>query len=146
MGGHGFSNFSGLPQIFAPNLSNTILEGENKILKLQIGRYLLKCLKYLKDGKSDKIIDHCGYLKNIPNLKKFKYKETKEFLNNWVDLFKLFQKCSYYQLKTIEILIMKESKKIPFSDIWNNIIGIKLQQLADIHTITFTIDFFLKLY
>ena len=143
-GGHGFSNLSGIPHLIGGNFPNTILEGENKVLKLQIGRYLLKCLRYVQKGKTDKIIDHCRYLKNIPELETFKISETNEFLNNWESLYKLFQKCSFNQLKTIAMTIMSKSEKMNFMDIWNTVVGVKLQQLADIHTITFTIDLYYK--
>lgn len=142
-GGHGFSNLSGIPHLIGSNFPNTILEGENTVLKLQIGRYLLKCLKYIQKGKQDKIIDHCRYLKNIPELEEFKISETPSFLKNWQNLYKLFQKCSFLQLKKIAMTILsKKSKKTSFSKIWNTQIGVKLKELADIHTITFTIDLY----
>src|SRR3990167_2655222 len=41
-GGHGFSNYSGLPLHFKETFPNQILEGENSVLLLQVTRFLLK--------------------------------------------------------------------------------------------------------
>jgi len=41
-GGHGFAHYSGLPVAFFENAPNVTLEGENKIMYLQLARFLLK--------------------------------------------------------------------------------------------------------
>jgi acyl-CoA oxidase len=50
-GGHGFSHYSGIPNLLNEYVSNLTLEGENTILYLQIARYLLKNYKYAMTQK-----------------------------------------------------------------------------------------------
>lgn len=42
-GGHGFSQYSGLPAIVADYAGNITYEGENTVMQLQAARYVLKC-------------------------------------------------------------------------------------------------------
>ncbi len=41
-GGHGYSHYSGIPNIYLELLANVTHEGENTILLLQVARILLK--------------------------------------------------------------------------------------------------------
>jgi acyl-CoA oxidase len=50
-GGHGFSHYSGIPNLLNEYVSNITYEGENTILYLQITRYLLKNYKYAMTQK-----------------------------------------------------------------------------------------------
>ena len=64
-GGHGFSHYSGLPNLLSEFASNITLEGENTILYLQIARYLLKNYKYAMTqkkpvGESVTYLNHFG--------------------------------------------------------------------------------------
>lgn len=46
-GGHGFSQYSGLPSLLQEISGFTTLEGENTVLNLQLARYLLKSVHYI---------------------------------------------------------------------------------------------------
>lgn len=50
-GGHGFSSYSGLPQIQTEVSPTATFEGENTILFLQTARFLIKALNSIKKGK-----------------------------------------------------------------------------------------------
>lgn len=50
-GGHGFVLTSGLPSIVAEATAPATFEGENYVMYQQVGRYLLKCWRALKDGR-----------------------------------------------------------------------------------------------
>jgi acyl-CoA oxidase len=52
-GGHGYSEYSGIPFHYKENLANTILEGENSILLLQVARFLLKSMEHVLKGEPD---------------------------------------------------------------------------------------------
>lgn len=54
-GGHGFSYFSGLANLYLDGLADKILEGENTLLTLQIARHLLKEYALVKRGEPDKL-------------------------------------------------------------------------------------------
>jgi acyl-CoA oxidase len=42
-GGHGFSQYSGLPSIIKEYSPNITHEGENTVMYLQVARYIIKC-------------------------------------------------------------------------------------------------------
>ncbi|GET03786.1 peroxisomal acyl-coenzyme A oxidase 1 isoform X2 [Rhizophagus clarus] len=50
-GGHGYSRFSGIPSILDNYAQNPIVEGDNTILHLQTGRYLIKVFENAKNGR-----------------------------------------------------------------------------------------------
>ncbi|KAF1971701.1 acyl-CoA dehydrogenase/oxidase C-terminal [Bimuria novae-zelandiae CBS 107.79] len=50
-GGHGFLVISGLPDIVASSAGMATFKGENYVLWLQVGRYLLKCVDSVVQGK-----------------------------------------------------------------------------------------------
>ena len=70
-GGHGYSQYSGIPNIIEMTAPNTILEGENTVMALQVGKFLVKCVKQIQEGKSEKVNGYCQYLKNEEELIKF---------------------------------------------------------------------------
>ncbi|RIA96762.1 peroxisomal acyl-coenzyme A oxidase 1 [Glomus cerebriforme] len=51
-GGHGYSHFSGIPSVVETCAQNPIVEGDNTILYLQTGRYLIKAFENAKNGRS----------------------------------------------------------------------------------------------
>jgi acyl-CoA oxidase len=44
-GGHGFAHYSGLPDMFFNTSPNITLEGENKVMYLQLARFIIKTIK-----------------------------------------------------------------------------------------------------
>ena len=64
-GGHGYSNYSGLPTQFTENFPNQILEGENSVLLLQVTRYLVKSLARVQAQKVSKVNGFVSFLKDI---------------------------------------------------------------------------------
>lgn len=50
-GGHGYVLTSGLPTIAGEAAASATFEGENYVMYLQVGKYLLKCLGLVKAGK-----------------------------------------------------------------------------------------------
>jgi len=49
-GGHGYSQFSGLPDMFASFVHICTAEGDNYVLTQQTTRFLLKCLSQVREG------------------------------------------------------------------------------------------------
>ncbi|CAI5537493.1 unnamed protein product [Closterium sp. Naga37s-1] len=50
-GGHGYSLFSALPQLYAAFVPTCTYEGDNTVLLLQVARYLLKAVSQASEGK-----------------------------------------------------------------------------------------------
>lgn len=61
-GGHGYSQYSGIPGMISEFTPNVTYEGENTVMILQTARYLIKNLKKLDEGK--KITPFLTYLTN----------------------------------------------------------------------------------
>jgi acyl-CoA oxidase len=60
-GGHGYSRFSGLPDLFEDYLPLQTAEGDNYLLAQQTARYLLKALSTAQNEPS-KLAENVGYL------------------------------------------------------------------------------------
>jgi acyl-CoA oxidase len=87
-GGHGFLVSAGIGPIIDKYMSNTILEGENNVLLIQVARELLKSLDYANRGEELKLLSSLGYFANIEKLENHKVSEEKE---DWESL-KIFKK------------------------------------------------------
>lgn len=79
-GGHGYSQYSGLTSTLTDLFPDTILEGENSLLCLQISRHLLKSMKHIQDGKAEKVKGATQYLKESDSLSELKLPEDKDSL------------------------------------------------------------------
>lgn len=142
-GGHGYSHFSGIPGLIQTFSPNTILEGENTMLTLQVGRYLLKCFRHIREGKPEKVTGHCEYLKMADVLSSTDL-TLKGMVRSPDILKKLFQKCVCAQLNQLFEDIAENSQHMSFVNVFNKKIGIKLLEVSRIHTILFTFDIFLE--
>ena len=143
-GGHGYSQFSGIPNLIQSFTPNTILEGENTMLTLQVSRYLLKCAKNIMEGKPEKVNGHCVYLKNGDELENFN-KDFEATMKCPQTLLKLIQKCSWTKLNELFLGIANEhGSGQSMVDIFNKKVGIRSFEAAKIHTVAFTYNFFLE--
>lgn len=70
LGGHGYSAYAGLASLYADFAVQCTWEGDNTILTLQAGRYLIGCYRESKQGK--KQAAGVGYLNNLDALLTFK--------------------------------------------------------------------------
>jgi len=51
-GGHGFSQYSGIPSILTESSPQATYEGENTVMQLQMARYLIKSLNKATKGQT----------------------------------------------------------------------------------------------
>ena len=66
MGGHGFSQFSGLPMLITEFMPCCHAEGDNTVLALSVGKVILSYLnKSIQTGKAPN--ESCDYLEDIFN-------------------------------------------------------------------------------
>ncbi|KAI8991758.1 acyl-CoA dehydrogenase/oxidase C-terminal [Mycotypha africana] len=65
-GGHGYSAYTGLAQMYQDFAVQCTWEGDNTILTLQLGRYLISSYREALKGK--KLSPGVGYLNNLKNL------------------------------------------------------------------------------
>lgn len=142
-GGHGYSQFSGIPSLIQSFAPNTILEGENTMLTLQVGRYLLKCYKHVMEGKPEKVQGSCGYLKQADALTGFNTKYDANLLEKG-GMKQLWQKAVVVKLTETAELIAEQSQHMSILDVFNKKAGIHVFELAKLHTILLTYDYFVE--
>lgn len=138
-GGHGYSQYSGIPYLIQTFAPNTILEGENTMLSLQVSRFLLKNYGALMSGKEDKIKGQALFMTKASEFEKYPI-ASKDKLKCRKCVSVLFQKLA---LQLIEEIGSKFAEKLGELDrltIQNKVLGIKLFELGKIHTIGFSIE------
>lgn len=142
-GGHGYSKYSGITHLMETTMPNTILEGENTMLSLQVGAFLLKCMKRVHEGKLDKVTGYCQYLKDVDGLLAFNA-DFKEDVTDCQKMKRLWQKAVLAKLAQIgEAMVGDQTGKSPKDQISSSQ-GIRVFESAKLHTILFTFDYFLQ--
>jgi acyl-CoA oxidase len=68
LGGHGYSSYTGLAALYNDFAVQCTWEGDNTILTLQSGRYLVGCYRESKNGKKQP--SGVGYLNNLNSILK----------------------------------------------------------------------------
>jgi len=79
-GGHGFSDFSGIPLVFETYSPNVTLEGDNTIMALQTARYILKAAqKALSGGKLLGSVEYLKHIQEIVSVQRCSAKSKNDF-------------------------------------------------------------------
>lgn len=142
-GGHGASKFSGITQMIETFIPNTILEGENAMLSLQMGAFLLKCMKYLNEGKPEKLTGYCKYLCDFETLLDFNSAFDQDLLDP-NSMLKIWRKSVAAKLSQIGLRVIEEMGQHSIRHFVNTKIGLSLFEVSKLHTILLTFDFFLQ--
>ena len=66
-GGHAYSSYAGLSSLYQDFVVQCTWEGDNTVLTLQAGRYLISCVKKAMEGKKD-FPTGIDYLNHIPGI------------------------------------------------------------------------------
>ncbi|KAI8356114.1 acyl-CoA dehydrogenase/oxidase C-terminal [Choanephora cucurbitarum] len=113
MGGHGFSYFSGLSDLFASNVPSNTYEGDNYVLSQQTARFLLKQLSLAASGKPVSS-DTASYLYLLKEKDTFKFSHLKqEILEPKVQL-KLF---GIRTARLVANLARQLQRNVPWSEL-----------------------------
>ncbi len=146
-GGHGYSAYSGLTHSFTENFANTILEGENSLLCLQVARYLLNLAKKSSTGDTAQIQGQFAYLLDGDDLEEFNAETTKEALTDPKIVLKILRKNAAFFVKKTSMSFMKYTLEgVDLKDAWNKHMGLQLLNMARCHSIvTLTDNFYSKL-
>lgn len=134
-GGHGYSDFSGLPPLLKEFSPNATYEGENTVLLLQTARYLVKGYAYAIQQKE--LSEFIAYLKDpITTLeeKPDYLQERKDFLY-LENLRKIVRYNAVYAIqRAVEKLQDgKLNKNLNDKDNWDQNAGIQLVRCAQAH-------------
>ena len=143
-GGHGFSQYSGLPNLYLEFSANCTLEGENTVMALQTARYLIKCLGTLRKGK--KVQENVEYLRSLNEILAVKQWTGKseedidlEALNGMVRA-----NAAYAVYEAAQKLMEGTSNGLSIKESWDTKAGIALVEAARAHITSFTIKAFME--
>lgn len=141
-GGHGYSEYSGIPLAFSAFSPHVTLEGDNTIMALQTARYLMKAAqKALKGGKLLGSVEYLKHLKEIVSVQRCQATSKSDFNLEAIDkamqansaqlLWKVIQKFS---------TLMGEGESM--KEIWDRKAGIDLVEASRAHIYYFTFKSF----
>eukprot|EP00210_Caulerpa_lentillifera_P003885 g3712.t1 len=121
-GGHGYSRLSGLPDLYASYVQNPTWEGDNDVLCLQTGRYLLKAIEAISIGKQ--IPNKLSYLVNFvkaSNQVKCMVREPMDWLNHHACLHALQYRVAFLCKSAKEAICAETGGTLVFDGLpWNN--------------------------
>ncbi|KAI8376969.1 acyl-CoA dehydrogenase/oxidase C-terminal [Blakeslea trispora] len=113
MGGHGYSYFSGLSDLFATNVPSNTYEGDNYVLSQQTARYLLKQLSLVLNGKPI-LSDTVSYLHLLKDKGTFKFSDVGQQITEPKIQLKLF---GIRAARLVANLAQQLKKNIPWSEL-----------------------------
>lgn len=119
-GGHGYSRLSGLPDLYASYVQNPTWEGDNDVLCLQTGRYLLKAMESITSRKS--IPKKLEYLiETVQTSKKCMVRSAIDWLDNAVCLQALQFRVGYLCIVAKDAICAETGGTLVFDGLpWNN--------------------------
>ena len=133
-GGHGYSEFSGIPMMYKEQFPDMILEGENSVLILQIASEILKALRQIQSRKTEKTIKQLRYLGN--DYSGFNLPETKEAFEDLDQLNKLFEKAVQYLGRNVALAMFGEIQKGQDpKDVYNQVLNLRLYAVGRLHSV-----------
>ena len=130
-GGHGYHMYSYLPYVLRDSFANTILEGENSVLILQVSRNLLKTAQNALSGKHKEISGDEAYFLQAKEIQGFTFEATKQALADPENLIKAFQKTVLHltQLGAKEIA-QKVAEGMDPKAVWDYSAGSRLLKMG----------------
>lgn len=144
-GGHGYSSYSGLISPYTENFANSILEGENSLLCLQVARYLLTLSQKLAMGKTELATGQFAYLIRDAELSEWKPPTAVEELARFETVLQIMQKNAAFFIKKTAMGFLKhqmEGKEM--KDAFNFNMGSQLLNMAKCHALLALTDNFLS--
>ena len=145
-GGHGFSDFSGIPLVFESYSPNVTLEGDNTVMALQTARYILKAgQKALSGGKLLGSVEYLKNIKEIVSVQRCSAKGKEDFGS-----LEILDKA--LQANAAQLLwkaMMKFSKLMragaSMKEVWDKKAGIDLFEASRAHIFYFTFKSFMQM-
>ena len=141
LGGHGTSYYSGIPQMLNEYAPNNTHEGENTVMYIQTARYILKSYLGLLT-KNKPLTDSVKYLATFPSLAHAKFSGETPWTCH--DLRTALLKGIQYVLGVITARLAAKQQGETEMDIINYKVGLRLQQLAQLHGVYFTLNAFIE--
>jgi len=145
-GGHGYSALSGLVTPFTENFANSILEGENSLLCLQVARYLLTLSQKLAMGKTELATGQFAYLVRDAELSEWTPPTDVGELAKFETVLRIMQKnAAFFIKKTAMAFLKHQMDGKEMKDAFNFNMGSQLLNMAKCHSLlALTENFLMK--
>lgn len=139
-GGHGYSLFSGLPNLYTSYVHMATAEGENQLITQQTVRYLIKVAERAQRGKKDLSDDDpAKYLEEYTIEKlvsdRCEVKESQDWLNPDIQLKALYHRSARWISVIAQDWMKKTAIGIPPAESWNHVL-IEVQRASQAHCFT----------
>lgn len=137
LGGHGFSQFSGLPNLLTEVIPNATLEGDNTVMLLQTARSLVGDLRHIMSGKE--VPESSQYLQDEPRNMELIITSKSE-MRKLENLLQLWRGAACQAARSAAQKLMESAKQFggSFKDAWDQASGVKLFEAAKLHIILFS--------
>ncbi|XP_075166084.1 acyl-coenzyme A oxidase 1-like [Haematobia irritans] len=136
-GGHGYLSSSNLGNIYLDVGASCTYEGENTVLLLQVGRFLMKSYRSALAGKQ--LPPSVAYLMEVN-----KNKSLGVWTGSWKNILMLLEMATANKIKiTAENLMSRVQAGQTEAEAFNNT-GIELTQAAELHGICFVVATFIE--
>ena len=142
-GGHGYSDYSGIPMVFGSYAPNVTLEGDNTIMMLQTARYILKAGQKAMSG--GKLLGSVEYLKHIQEFVRVQRctAESKDDFGLLDVVDKALQaNTSQILWKALQKIAKLTKEGNSMKEVWDKKAGIDLFEASRSHIIYFTFKSF----
>ena len=135
-GGHGYSLYSGLVGLLTEHTPDTILEGENTLLCLQVARHLLRGLQLAQAGKGDRLAGSTAYIKDYAAIMEYELPADRDGLcRHEAILQALARVACYFVCETAFVMMVHVHNGLDAKDVWNTRMGMRLLNIGKIHTV-----------
>ncbi|XP_075168301.1 acyl-coenzyme A oxidase 1-like [Haematobia irritans] len=136
-GGHGYLVSSNFSNLYADAAAACTYEGENTVLLLQVGRFLMKSYPRALAGKT--VVPTVSYLKECIH-----QKSLNKWTGSWEDIVKALQICATNKIRlAFENLSARLKAGQTEGEAANNT-GIELTQAAELHGVCFVVSTFVE--
>jgi len=140
-GGHGYSRFSGLPQLYATFVHMITAEGEEYLLTQQTAKYLLQCYRNSLSGKT--IVGNAEYLQHATQIlnKQCSANSPNDFLDPEVQLIAYKHRATRLITSAANQLQQLAKRGVPLNEAWNSVL-IEIYRISRAHCLyTITLNF-----
>ncbi|XP_013116938.2 probable peroxisomal acyl-coenzyme A oxidase 1 [Stomoxys calcitrans] len=136
-GGHGYLVSSNMSNLYADAAASCTYEGENTVLLLQVGRFLMKSYPRAMAGKE--LVPTVAYLSEA-----IKHRTIEKWTGSWQDIIKALQISAANKISiAYENLTARRKAGQTEGEAANNT-GIELTQAAELHGICFVVSTFFE--
>jgi hypothetical protein len=139
-GGHGYSNYSGLPTLVKEEFPHQILEGDNSLLLLQLTRFLVKCFARLQKGKTEMLVGNFSFLIDLDVYADKEYSLTSSSAAPEVilDMFKKTT-CMLTKDLAMKMFTLVQSKVDP-KLAWDTLLGVENLRLGTVFAVQLILE------